>query len=426
MSTSFARAMLVLMAICFPAAADTGPTWPQWRGPHRDGTSEGPAWPDDLDDQTFVPLWRVELGPGYSGPIVHQGAVFTAETVDREREVVRALDRRTGAEIWRAEWPGALSVPFFAKSNGDWIRSTPAVDADSLYVAGMRDVLVCLEVNNGKERWRIDFSEKLGTPLPSFGFVSSPLVHEQHVYVQAGASVVKLEKQTGRIVWRTLQDGGGMYGSAFSSPVLAEIAGSVQLAVQTRSKLAGIDPRSGRVLWSQEVPAFRGMNILTPTIFDDAVFTSAYGGRSHLFKLARSDGDPVIREAWNNKIQAYMSSPIVVGKHCYLHLRNQRFASIDLETGKENWITRQRFGKYWSMVARRDRILALDEAGVLRLIHADPSEFRLLAERKISDEETWGHLAISEGDVFVRELHAIAVYRWRAAPRAQTSAASAR
>ena len=41
--------------------------------------------------------------------------------------------------MWKAEWPGAMSVAFMAKRNGDWIRSTPAYDGDSLYVAGIRD-----------------------------------------------------------------------------------------------------------------------------------------------------------------------------------------------------------------------------------------------------------------------------------------------
>ena len=76
-------------------------------------------------------------------------------------EIVRALDRKTGRELWRTEWPGSLSVPFFAKTNGDWIRSTPACDGESLYVAGIRDVLVCLDVATGAVRWRIDFPKEV-------------------------------------------------------------------------------------------------------------------------------------------------------------------------------------------------------------------------------------------------------------------------
>src|SRR5262245_543179 len=51
-------------------AADGPATWPQWRGPTRDGQVSGPAWPTTLQGDALKLLWRVELGPGYSGPVV--------------------------------------------------------------------------------------------------------------------------------------------------------------------------------------------------------------------------------------------------------------------------------------------------------------------------------------------------------------------
>ena len=145
-------------------------TWPQWRGPNRDGQVSGPAWPDKLDTNHLRQVWRVELGPSYSGPIVGADRVFTTETKDKKFEIVTAFDRSTGKELWRAQWEGAMSVPFFAKSNGDWVRSTPALDGDRLYVAGMRDVLVCLDARDGKEVWRKDFVKELKTPPAGFRF----------------------------------------------------------------------------------------------------------------------------------------------------------------------------------------------------------------------------------------------------------------
>ena len=116
-------------------AAEPAETWPQWRGPTRDGFVGGPAWPTNLGQDHLQLLWHVDLDPGYPGPIVAADRVFVAETKDAKTEVVRALDRETGRELWRAEWPGKMSVPFMAKRNGDWIRSTPAYDGQFLYVA---------------------------------------------------------------------------------------------------------------------------------------------------------------------------------------------------------------------------------------------------------------------------------------------------
>jgi outer membrane protein assembly factor BamB len=390
---------------------DATSNWPQWRGPNRDGQVTGKRWPDRLEKGSLQQLWKVPLGPSYSGPIVTDQLVFTTETKNKESEVVHALDRKTGKERWRAEWKGAMSVPFFAASNGSWIRSTPAYDGECLYVAGMRDVLVCLHAETGQERWRVDFVEELDAPLPAFGFVCSPLVDEGAVYVQAGASVVKLDKESGKVLWRAMDDGGGMWGSAFSSPMVATLAGRRQLLVQTREELAGIDLEKGKVLWSQEVPAFRGMNILTPVVMGDHIFTSSYRNKSWLYRVTQAAEKFSVETVWSNNVQGYMSTPVAIDGHAYLHLQNRRFACINLATGERTW-TSQPYGKYASLIAQDDRFLALSANGRLLLIKANPQEFELIDDVEISDAETWAHLAISDDEMFIRELDAIAGYRW--------------
>jgi len=394
------------------APSVTGGEWPQWRGIGRDGHFTGPAWPDKLGDDYLERVWSVELGPSYSGPIVAGNRVFTTETRDKKFEVVTAFDRRTGEELWSVQWEGALSVPFFAKSNGDWIRATPACDGESLFVAGMRDVLVCLDVQSGKERWRFDFVRELDAPLPDFGFVCSPMVDGEFVYVQAGASFVKLNKRNGAVVWRTLKDQGGMWGSVFSSPVIADLAGKRQLVVQSREKLAGVDPADGRVLWEQAVKAFRGMNILTPVVHGDMLFTSTYGGRTIGFEVNEAEGRFTVREAWRHKAQGYMSTPVVIGGVAYCHLKSQRMMAIEIETGRELWTSDRSFGKYMSFVARDDRILALDQRGILYLVRANRAGLDVLGERGLTGAETWGHLAVAGRQVFVRELDALSMFQW--------------
>jgi outer membrane protein assembly factor BamB len=372
----------------------------------------GADWPDGLAAERLHKRWRIELGPSYSGPVVAGDTVFVTETRDQQTEHVRALDRATGRERWQASWEGSMKVPFFAASNGSWIRSTPCVDEGRVYVAGMRDVLVCLDAGSGREIWRTDFMQALESPLPSFGFVSSPLVIGGHVYVQAGSGFVKLDKATGRIVWRVLEDGGGMSGSAFSSPFPTTLGGVPQILVQTRDALAGVDPAKGTVLWKTPVEAFRGMNIVTPTVSDGRVFTTSYGGGSFLFTVDPARTEKPVEQVWRNKVQGYMSTPIVVGGHAFVHLRNQRFACLDLATGKEAWITTP-FGRYWSMVAQGDRILALDETGDLRLIRATPERYAPLGEAKVAEKESWAHLAVIGDELYVRDLEGITAWSWR-------------
>ena len=423
-TTTIAAAVAILVSCCATSCGQEenivqkksgeGQLWSQWRGPSRDGSvAKSTPWRSSLSENDLVEKWRVELGPSYSGPIVSEDMVFTTETREKKHEVVSAYDRKTGEKKWETQWEGSMTVPFFAAANGSWIRSTPAFDGENLYVAGMRDLLVCIDSKNGSIKWRVNFVEKLGSPLPQFGFVCSPLVYENHVYVQAGAGLCKLEKDSGKIVWRTLVDGGGMYGSAFSSPIMTNLSGKRQLLVQTREELTGVDPADGTVLWKQKIPSFRGMNILTPTIVDNKIFTSSYRNNSYLFEIAANQESNVAKQLWTNRAAGYMSSPVVIDGYIYMHLQNQRFTCIEAKTGKSMWTTKP-YGKYWSLVFNKDKILALDERGDLLLIKANPKKFELVESRKISDSSAWAHLAVDGEQIFVRQLNALVAFDWKA------------
>lgn len=391
--------------------SSTDAEWPQWRGPDRDGHLGEGAWSGDLDLDKLKEVWRIPLDPGYAGPIESRGKVFVAETQDKSYEVIRAMDYHTGKELRKAQWKGAMSVPFFARKNGSWIRATPAFNEGYLYVAGMEDLLVCLNAETGAEVWRVDFVATYQTEKPTFGFVSSPLVAGDYLYVQAGASFVKMDKKTGEVLWRSMDDGGGMMGSAFSSPMMTELHGVNQLVVQGRSHMAGVDPDSGSVFWKKEIPAYRGMNILTPTFYKDQIFTSNYRGRSYLFGIKKLEAGMALGTVWENKATAYMSSPVIVGKFAYMHLQNRRIVCLDLETGEERWRSKERFGEYWSMIVINGHIIALDEGGELLVLRPNPDKLEILGRKTIASS-TWAHLAMAGNQVFVRELDALAAYKW--------------
>ena len=416
-------AALLLLPATVASAADS--TWPQWRGPQRDGSVvRDRPWPDDLGH--LRPVWSSALGKGYPGPIVGPERVYVVETVDDRTEGARAFDRAAGKELWQARWPGHGKVPFFAARNGDWIRSTPAFDGATLFVGGMSETLVALDTATGAERWRFEAPERFGTAVPDFGFASSPLVDGDALYVQAADSMLKLDKTTGKTIWRALViDSDMMSRGAFSSPVIAEVGGRRQLLVQTRQTLYGLDPESGAPLWQHDVPSFRGMNILTPVVHGEGVFTSTYRNRSYFYRIAAGEAGFEASESWTHKAQAYMSTPILVGDHAYLHLGNGRLTAIDLTTGSETWTTSERFGDYWSMATDGDKILGLASDGRLYLLRADPTAFTLLDQREVSDQESWAHLAVAGDDVYVRSLEGVQAFRWSTADAADTDAAVA-
>jgi len=397
---------LLLLLLTTAVRAD----WNQWRGPKRDGSCPGEKWPEKLTG--LREKWRVPLGASYSGPVTNGKLVFTTESKDKEFELAHAVDAATGKIVWTAQWEGYQGVPFFAARNGDWMRSTPAVDDSTVYVSGMRDVLVALDAATGQERWRVDFPKDHKAAGQSFGYVCSPLLDGGALYTHTGAGFCKLDKATGKLIWRSLDDGGGMMGGSFSSPVIATLGGQRQVLAQGRTALSGLDPDNGTELWSQPVKAFRGMNIFTPVVQGNRIFTSAYQGLSQAWDVSKNAGLKT-ELVWEHKSEGYMSTPVVIGGKVFMHLRNRRFTCLDLATGEQHWVSEQKFGEYWSLVYQSNRILALDQNGTLYLIRARPEKLEILDERKLTKEECWAHLAVQGDTLYVRELKALVAYEWK-------------
>ena len=86
--------------------------WTQWRGPARDGSVSGKnvptKWPDSLQR-----TWRVEIGEGYSSPIVAGGRVFVHGRRDPE-EIVAAINLADGKVVWEQKYQAAFKKNQYA------------------------------------------------------------------------------------------------------------------------------------------------------------------------------------------------------------------------------------------------------------------------------------------------------------------------
>ena len=103
---------------------------------------------------------------------------------------------------------------------------------------------------------------------------------------------------------------------------------------------------------------------------------------------------------------------MLIGDHAYHHLRKKRFVCMDLKDGEIEWKTQRTFGEYWSMISNGERILALDEKGILFHIDPNPDEFKLLEERKVADSESWAHLGLDGKQIFIRHLKGLKCFTW--------------
>jgi len=273
--------------------------------------------------------------------------------------------------------------------------------------------LVCLDVADGKERWRIDFVNEYKAPQPDMGMASSPQIDGDAVYTLAAAGVVRVNVKTGKVDWRALTDDPKREGGATSSVMVATVAGRKMVVALNRATLSLVDPESGKVLWKQAVPAYRNTTTVTPVLVGDAgIFVSMFSGQTMKFDVT-AEGDKVsARRVWDLSKVAYMSTPVRIEDHLYAHLQSQRLACLEAKTGRVTWTSDQAFGEYWSMATRGNRILALDQKGMLYLLDANPKRFELLDQRKVGEAEAWGHVAVCGDEVYVRDMKGLTSYRW--------------
>jgi hypothetical protein len=47
------------------------------------------------------------------------------------------------------------------------------------------------------------------------------------------------------------------------------------------------------------------------------------------------------------------------------------------------------------------------------LLRANPAKFDVIDRRKVSDQDTWAHLAVGPGELFIRDLGGLSAWHWR-------------
>lgn len=86
-----------------PSFAAAAGDWPQWRGPHRDGSWEETGILESLPARGLTVRWRFPVHRGFSSPVVAQGRVYVTDTEllqPRIVEHVDCLEEATGKQLW--------------------------------------------------------------------------------------------------------------------------------------------------------------------------------------------------------------------------------------------------------------------------------------------------------------------------------------
>ena len=390
------------------AFAPTAGDYAEYRGVKRDGVVAGPALAREWKTQPPKERWRQPIGGGYAGFVV-QGSVAITIEQRRDQEAVVCYDTGTGTEIWANSYAGN----FQEAMGGPGPRATPTIAGDEVYSLGALGDLLCLDLKTGKKKWAINILKDNSNII--WAMSGSPLIFENMVIVNPGAqtgsaqgkAVRAYNRVNGELIWAS-----GDTKAGYSSPMLATLAGKLQVLLFDADCIASYDPKDGQRLWKMDWPGYNGINVAQPLVLsDDRVFVSrSYDvGAGAILKITVEDGKWQWKKLWENKnLRCKFTSPVLYEGYIY-GLDEGILACIDAETGERKW----RGGRYGhgQILLSGDLILILSENGKLVLVQAAPDAHHELGSiQAIQGDKIWNHLALASGIAYVRNHEEMACY----------------
>ena len=411
------RYLCALTIITAALAATLEANWPQWRGPNLDGTTDtAKNLPVEWDETKNV-VWKLET-PSWSAatPIIWENTIFitsaeegsdvlssnrgrrgavTDPKPEADKLFLLAVNRKDGSVLWRKLMGEHNRL--FRKQN--CASPSPVTDGKHVWTMTGQGTFTAFDFK-GNQVWQREIQKDYGEFGLNHGYASSPLLHEDRLYVQVlhgmktddPSYVFAVDKATGKTIWKVERPTDAQRESPdnYSTPILVTSNGKLQLVIHGGDYVTGHDLDSGKELWRMG-----GFNptgdtahrtIASSITTGGIIFTTSTRGRP--FIAFRPGGSGTItgkNEVWKNDLGADVPTPTTDGKLIYVIGDNGVVTSFDAKSGEMVW-ERQRIepGTYSASPLLADgKIYATSEDGTTSVLKAG-AEFEILATNKLN------------------------------------------
>jgi len=402
--------------------------WPQWLGPNRDS-----VWRETGIIETFPPdgppvLWRAPIAGGYTGPAVADGRVYLMDYVtegDRTgdpnsrsslqgEERVLCFSATDGQLLWKHAYQRPYEISYPAGP-----RATPTVDDGRVYTLGAEGDLLCLNAKDGTVVWSRHFPSDYGAETPLWGCCSHPLIVGDKLFCIVGGPgsiAVAFDKHSGKELWRALT----AKETGYSAPTLIHVDGQPQLVIWHAESVNGLDPETGRLLWSVPLDPNYAMSIVTPRQLGRYLFVGGIVNKSALLRLSSSP--PAADVVWRGKrelgIGPVMVTPMLEDEYLYGVDGKGELRCVELATGEQLWTNysaatggdRGAHSACAFLVKQGDRFFLASETGELIIARLSPEKYTEISRAKIIEPTGtafgrsvwWSHPAFANRSVYAR------------------------
>jgi len=392
------------MLLFLATTAANAQEWTQWRGPARDGSVSSKnapaAWPEALKR-----TWRVEIGEGYSSPVVAGGHVFVHGRRDPE-EIVESINLADGKVLWQQKYQAEFKKNQYAVEMAKGPNATPLVAGNRLFTLGVTGLLNAWDTDTGKQLWSRDFSKSIDTSKLFCGTAASPLIVDGRLVVQVGSDIhggqiLGLNPATGATEWEWRGLGPG-----YASPVVVDVGGSSQIVALTEGSIIGLEGKSGKELWTVPFPDEWHENVSTPLWSGTQLIVSGTRQGTHAYTLAQTGGKWQATEVWKNPdIAMYLSSPVFGDGLIYGHSSKKKgqFFAIDAKTGAVRWTTEGREGEHASLLLTPQNVIFLTNGADLIVAKRNTPAFAVERRYEVAEGSTFAMPVLLGENILVRD-----------------------
>jgi outer membrane protein assembly factor BamB len=395
--------------------------WPQWRGPQLNGTAVAKGLPIKWSPTENI-AWKLAM-PTRTGatPIVWNDRIFlNVATEDKGGSVeLWSVDRATG----NVQWKRPITAGNYRINKQNMSSPSPVTDGANVWVLTGLGVLKAFDFG-GKELWTRDIQKDYGTFGLNWGYGSSPLLHQDGLYVQVfhgmktddPSYLMKLDKRTGKTIWKTERPTKAIQESpdAYTTPALLQHGTTTEIVTTGGDTVTGHDPASGKELWRVEglnpdndpwyriiaSPLVAGGLVIAPTRVRPLLAIRP-GGRGNVTST---------HVAWSFARGPDVPTPVSDGTLLYTVDDRGIVHALDIKTGAVVYgPERLKPATYSASPTLADgKIYVTSEDGLTSVFRAGP-KFEVLAENP-TGEYTLSTIAVSNGQLFLRtEKHLYAI-----------------
>ena len=357
--------------------------WPHWRGPDYDGISKE----TDIDSLALnnpVIVWEAKIGTGFSAVSMADGKVYTMGNINKDTDVVYCFDALTSEEVWTFPYSEPLTPKYYEGGSS----ATPTIIEGKVYTLSRTGKVFCLDAATGEKVWGRDLPYK----SPTWGFSGSPVIVDDLVILNVGAAGVALNKNDGKIVWKSDNVVAG-----YATPVPFEKNGTKYVAVFSSKTLEIIESLTGKAVMTFPWETKYDTNAADPIISGDEIFiTSGYGHGAALLKIT-TEG---LQEVWQNKnMRSQMSGPVLINGYLY-GIDADQLACVEWKTGQQMWS--EKAPKNGALCAAGDKLIVMGETGTLFIVQASPESYQELSSAKVLSHRCWTMPTVANGKLYVR------------------------